>query len=220
MHNRNVYQLVTTVLPKGMCGEAVQQEVGIFTTLKQAKKFMMELVNEADFFCPVYCYSIQILPLDDSLEYQSEREIKIYSPNGKLQISEINMMSCNAHWDKDLNLNIRACIDMGPKKKSYFILSNHWRPGHATKSTRISFLEPKYEFGVSYDKSIWFLNENEKQVLYDFLKTPIEWSSRVGIHNVWQAAIWAFNNEVQADDDSRMLPEDLPIPDYRMLSNE
>ncbi|MBR2899701.1 MAG: hypothetical protein IKC23_08815 [Fibrobacter sp.] len=40
------------------------------------------------------------------------------------------------------------------------------------------------------------------------------------VHNVWQVAISAFNNEVEGVDDSRMLPEDLPMPDYRRLTNE
>ena len=35
----------------------------------------------------------------------------------------------------------------------------------------------------------------------------------------WWTAIWAFNNEVEGIDDSRMLPYDLPMPDYRRLSN-
>lgn len=58
----------------------------------------------------------------------------------------------------------------------------------------------------------------KSEVLCEYLKTPLE-SSCKGVHNVWQTAIWAFNNEVEGIDESRMLPYDLPMPDYRKLSN-
>ena len=129
------------------------------------------------------------------------------------------MVSCGAEWSKELNLNIRAYVDMGPKKKSYFVLYNHWRPGLATKCARISFLEPKYELGASYNKSIWVLNDREKETLCEYLKTPKD-SGNKEIHNIWDTAIWAFNNEVEGIDESRKLSLDLPIPDYRRLTNE
>lgn len=218
MHNQDVYQLVATILPNGINGEKVQHDLGIWTTLRAAKMQMKDFVKNGDFYCPVYCYSIQFLPLNEDLEYQSEREINVYSPDGKLQIKEFNMISCGATWSKELNLNIRAFVDMGPKKKSYFVLYNHWRPGLATKCARISFLEPKYELGASYNKSIWVLDDREKENLCDFLKSPKERPD--DIHNVWQVAISAFNNEVEGVDESRALPYDLPMPDYRRLINE
>jgi hypothetical protein len=215
MHNQDVYQLVATILPNGINGEKVQHDLGIWTTLRAAKKQMKDFVKNSDFYCPVYCYSIQFLPLNEDLEYQSEREINVYSPDGKLQIKEFNMISCGATWSKELNLNIRAFVDMGPKKKSYFVLYNHWRPGLATKCARISFLEPKYELGASYNKSIWVLDDREKENLCDVLNSPKERPD--DIHNVWQVAISAFNNEVEGVDESRALPYDLPMPDYKML---
>ncbi|MBO4435902.1 MAG: hypothetical protein J5791_03330 [Fibrobacter sp.] len=220
MRNDYIYQLVATILPNGIDGEKVQHDLGIWTTLRDAKRQMKEFVKDGDFFCPVYCYSIQFLPLNNDLDYQSERMINVYSPDGKLQIKEFNMVSCGAEWSRELNLNIRAYVDMGPKKKSYFMLYNYWRPGPATKCARISFLEPKYELGASYNKSIWVLDDREKETLCEYLKTPIEGCSRVGVHNVWQTAIWAFNNEVEGIDEKRMLPLDLPMPDYRRLTNE
>ena len=216
MIGRYIYQVVATILPNGVGGETVQHDLGIFTTLKRAKKIMKEFVKEGDFFCPVYCYSIQFLPLDNELDYHSERRLNIYSPDGKLQIVEHNMMSCCATWDKELNIHVHAYIDVGPHKKSYFVVFNHWRPGLATKCARISFLEPKYELGGSYNKAVWFLNEQEKNELYDYLKEPEDHYVK-DVHNAWQTAIWAFNNEVQGDDDSRILPYDLPMPDYRKL---
>ncbi|SHJ52803.1 hypothetical protein [Fibrobacter sp. UWP2] len=215
MHNQDVYQLVATILPNGVDGEKVQHDLGIWTKLRDAKKQMKDFVRNGNFYCPVYCYSIQFLPLNEDLEYQSEREINVYSPDGKLQIKEFNMISCGATWSKELNLNIRAFVDMGPQKKSYFVLYNHWRPGLATKCARISFLEPKYELGASYNKSIWVLNDREKEILCNFLKSPKERNEDV--HNVWQAAIFAFNNEVDGVDECRALPYDLPMPDYMAL---
>ncbi len=217
MYLTYVYQLVATILPNGVDGEKVQHDLGIWTKLRDAKKQMKDFVRNGNFYCPVYCYSIQFLPLNDDLEYQSERKMNVYSPDGKLQIKEFNMISCGATWSEELYLNIRAFVDMGPQKKSYFVLYNHWRPGLATKCARISFLEPKYELGASYNKSIWVLNDREKEILCNFLKSPKERNEDV--HNVWQAAIFAFNNEVEGVDESRTLPYDLPMPDYRKLSN-
>ena len=216
MKNGYIYQVVATILPNGVSGETVQHDLGIFTSLKRAEKFMKSFVEEGDFYCPVYCYSIMILPLNDELEYHSERYLNIYSPDGKLQISEFNMMTCGAGWDKQRNLHLRAYIDISPNKKAYFVVFNHWRPGLATKCARISFQEPKYELGGSYNKAVWFLNEREKKDLYDYLKTPKE-NPTTYIRNTWQRVISAFNNEVQGDDDSRMLPYDLHMPDYRNL---
>ena len=96
MHITSVYQLVATILPNGIDGEKVQHDLGIWTTLRDAKRQMKEFVKDGDFFCPVYCYSIQFLPLDNDLDYQSERKINVYSPDGKLQIKEFNMVSCGA----------------------------------------------------------------------------------------------------------------------------
>ena len=216
MGNRYIYQVVATILPNGVGGETVQHDLGIFTTLKHAEKFMKGFVKDSDFFCPVYCYSIQFLPQNDEWEYQSERYLNIYSSDGELQISEFNMFTCGAGWDKQRNMHLRAYIDVGPKKKAYFVVFNHWRPGLATKCARISFLEPKYELGGSYNKAVWFLNEREKKGLYDYLKSP-EKHYIDEVRTIWQTAIWAFNNEVRGDDDNRMLPYDLPMPDYRKL---
>ena len=216
MGDRYIYQVVATILPNGVGGETVQYDLGVFTTLKHAEKFMKGFVKDSDFFCPVYCYSIQFLPQNDEWEYQSERYLNIYSPDGKLQITEFNMMTCCAGWDKQRNMHLRAYIDIGPNKKPYFVVFNHWRPGHATKCARISFLESKYELGGSYNKAVWFLNEHEKKELYDYLNEP-EDMPMTGIRNTWQRVISAFNNEVQGDDDNRMLPYDLPMPDYRKL---
>jgi hypothetical protein len=216
MTGRYIYQVVATILPNGVGGETVQHDLGIFTTLKQAEKFMKGFVDEGDFYCPVYSYSIQFLPQNDEWEYQSERYLNIYSPDGELQISEFNMFTCGAGWDKQRNMHVRAYIDIGPKKKAYFVVFNHWRPGLAAKCARISFLEPKYELGGSYNKAVWFLNEREKKDLYDYLNSPTE-NPMTDIHNTWQRVISAFNNEVQGDDDNRMLPYDLSMPDYRRL---
>lgn len=217
MRGHYIYQLAATILPNGLGRETVVHDLGIFTSLRTAEKIMREYVTKGDFYCPVYSFSIMFLPVNDDLEYESERQINIYSPAGELQISEFNMISCNGAWSKRLNIDIRAIIDTGPFKKPYFVLYNHWRRGLATKCARISFLEPKYELGASYNKSVWFLDENEKKMLVRFLKA----GSRCGFEpepsNNWRCAIGAFNNEVRNDDDSRILPYDLPIPDYTKL---
>ena len=217
MKGRYIYQLATTILPNGRGYDTVDHGLGIFTSLRTAKKVLRDYVKGGDFYCPVYSFSIMYLPVDNDLDYESDRQINVYSPDGKLQLSEFNMMSCNGAWSKSLNIDLRAVIDIGPGKKPYFTLYNHWKRGLATKCARISFLEPKYELGSSYNKSVWFLDDNEKKMLMKFLKTKCRSIFSDKYTNNWMSVIGAFNNEVQGDDDSRILPYDLPIPDYNKL---
>ena len=217
MKGRYIYQLATTILPNGRGYDTVDHGLGIFTSLRTAKKVLRDYVKGGDFYCPVYSFSIMYLPVDNDLDYESDRQINVYSPDGKLQLSEFNMMSCNGAWSKSLNIDLRAVIDIGPGKKPYFTLYNHWKRGLATKCARISFLEPKYELGSSYNKSVWFLDDNEKKMLMKFLKTKCRSIFSDKYTNNWMSVIGAFNNEVQGDDESRILPYDLPIPNYNKL---
>ena len=217
MKGRYIYQLATTILPNGRGYDTVDHGLGIFTSLRTAKKVLRDYVKGGDFYCPVYSFSIMYLPVDNDLDYESDRQINVYSPDGKLQLSEFNMMSCNGAWSKSLNIDLRAVIDIGPGKKPYFTLYNHWKRGLATKCARISFLEPKYELGTSYNKSVWFLDDNEKKMLMKFLKIKCRSIFSDKCTNNWMSIIGAFNNEVQGDDDSRILPYDLPIPNYNKL---
>ena len=217
MRGRYIYQLAATILPYGIGYDTVDHDLGIFTSFRVAKKIMRDYVKSGYFHCPVYSFSIMFLPVDNDLDYESERQINVYSPDGKLQLSEFNMMSCNGAWSKSLNIDLRAVIDIGPGKKPYFTLYNHWKRGLATKCARISFLEPKYELGSSYNKSVWFLDDNEKEMLKDFLETKCRSAISDKCTNNWMSVIGAFNNEVKGDDDSRILPYDLPIPNYNKL---
>ena len=217
MKGRYIYQLATTILPNGRGYDTVDHGLGIFTSLRTAKKVLRDYVKGGDFYCPVYSFSIMYLPVDNDLDYESDRQINVYSPDGKLQLSEFNMMSCNGAWSKSLNIDLRAVIDIGPGKKPYFTLYNHWKRGLATKCARISFLEPKYELGTSYNESVWFLDDNEKKMLMNFLKIKCRSIFSDKCTNNWMSIIGAFNNEVQGDDDSRILPYDLPIPNYNKL---
>lgn len=217
MRGRYIYQLAATILPNGLGNDIVDHDLGIFTSLRTAEKILRDYVESGNFYCPVYSFSIMFLPVNDDLEYESERRINVYSPDGKLQLSEFNMMSCNGAWCKSLNIDLCAVIDTGPGKKPYFTLYNHWKRGLATKCARISFLEPKYELGTSYNKSVWFLDDNEKEMLMDFLETKCRSAISDKCTNNWMRIIGAFNNEVQGDDDSRILPYDLPIPNYNKL---
>ena len=217
MKGRYIYQLATTILPNGRGYDTVDHGLGIFTSRRTAKKVLRDYVKGGDFYCPVYSFSIMYLPVDNDLDYESDRQINVYSPDGKLQLSEFNMMSCNGAWSKSLNIDLRAVIDIGPGKKPYFTLYNHWKRGLATKCARISFLEPKYELGTSYNKSVWFLDDNEKKMLMKFLKTKCRRIFSDKCTNNWMSVIGAFNNEVQGDDDGRILPYDLPIPNYNKL---
>ena len=166
------------------------------------------------FPCSVYCYSIEFLPLDDEMEFSSGRRLNIYSPIGKLQISEMNCMSCSVNWDESFPFHIRIVIDCGPNQKSYFLLFNHWNRKLATKCARISFLEPKYELGTFYNNSVWFLTAREEERLMEYLNATIAMRSP-GVNNRWQSAIWTFNNEVEPE--MRRLALDLRIPDYTKL---
>ena len=209
-----VYKLAATLLPKGLGRDTVNHDLGVFTTIEKAERVLLEHVKNGRFPCPVYCYSIEFLPLDDDMEFSSGRRLNIYSPIGELQISEMNCMSCSANWDEKIPFHIRIVIDCGPNQKSYFLLFNHWHRKLATKCARISFLEPKYELGTFYNNSVWFLTNREKELLMEFLKTPIV----VGPCEAkirWQSAIWMFNNEVEPE--TRRLALDLRIPDYTKL---
>ena len=217
MKGRYIYQLAATILPNGLNYDTVNHDLGIFTSLRNAEKILRDYVESGNFYCPVYSFSIMYLPVDNDLDYESDRQINVYSPDGKLQLSEFNMLSCNGAWSKSLNIDLRAVIDIGPGKKPYFTLYNHWKRGLATKCARISFLEPKYELGSSYNKSVWFLDDNEKEMLMDFLETKCRSAISDKCTNNWMSIIGAFNNEVQGDDDSRILPYDLPIPNYNKL---
>ena len=190
MRRRYIYQLAATILPNGRGYDTVDHDLGIFTSLRTAKKVLRDYVKGGDFYCPVYSFSIMYLPVDND---------------------------CNGAWSKSLNIDLRAVIDIGPGKKPYFTLYNHWKRGLATKCARISFLEPKYELGSSYNKSVWFLDDNEKKMLMKFLKTKCRSIFSDKCTNNWMSVIGAFNNEVQGDDDSRILPYDLPIPNYNKL---
>jgi hypothetical protein len=54
-------------------------------------------------------------------------------------------------------------------------------------------------------------------MLVRFLKAGTHSPHEAEPSNNWRLAIGAFNNEVRNDDDSRILPYDLPIPDYTKL---
>ena len=207
-----VYKLAVTLLPHGIGRESVNNDLGVFSTLKKAESQLLEYVKNGGFPCSIYCYSIEFLPLDDDMEFSSGRRLNVYSPIGELQISEMNCMSCSAFWKG--KIHIRIVVDIGPQQKAYFLLYNHLNRKFATKCARISFLEPKYKFGAFYNKSVWFLTNREKEQLMEFLKTPIA----VGpseVKNCWQSAIWTFNNEVEPE--TRRLALDIPIPDYTKL---
>ena len=207
-----VYKLTATLLPKGLGCDTVNHDLGVFSTLKKAERVLQEYVKNGRFPCPVYCYSIEFLPLNDEMEFSSGRRLNMYSPIGELQISEMNCMSCSVFWKG--TFHIRIVVDIGPQQKAYFLLYNHWNRKFATKCARISFLEPKYELGTFYNNSVWFLTNREKELLMEFLKTPIV----VGpceAKNRWQSAIWTFNNEVEPE--MRRLALDLRIPDYTKM---
>ena len=144
------------------------------------------------------------------------RQIIIYSPDGKLQISEFNLFGGGGAINKRLNLCTRISVDISPNKKYYFTLYNNWRRELATKCARISFLEPKYELGSTYNKSIWFLDDNEKRMFMEFLKIKRPYASDNEPSNNWQCVIRAFNNKIR-DEAYRILPYNTPIPDYTKL---
>ena len=115
-------------------------------------------------------------------------QINIYSPDGRLQISEFNLLRCGGAINKRLNL-----------------------------CARISFLEPEYELSSSYSKSVWFLNESEKKMLMEFLNIKRPFASDNEPSNNWQSVIRTFNNVIRGDETDRILPYDIPIPDYTKL---
>ena len=216
MSNRYIYQLTETLITNSSTFETVEHDLGIFRSLTMAENILQDYLKNGKFFSPVYCFAVKCLPISEELDRVSMRQINIYSPDGKLQISEFNLFGGGGAINKRLNLCTRISIDTSPNKKSYFMLYNNWRQGLATKCARISFLEPKYELCSTYNKSVWFLDDKEKRMLMEFLKIKRPYTSDNEPSNNWQCVIRAFNNKIR-DESYRILPYDTPIPDYTKL---
>ena len=217
MSNRYVYQLTEPLILNSPKRETVEHDLGVFRSLSVAENFLREYLKNGKFFYPLYCFAVKCLHISEELEYDSMRQINIYSPDGRLQISEFNLLGCGGAINKRLNLCARISIDISLNKKSYFTLYNNWRRRLATKCARISFLEPKYELSSSYSKSVWFLNESEKKKLMEFLNIKRPLASDNEPSNNWQSVIRTFNNVIRGDETDRILPYDMPIPDYTKL---
>ncbi len=217
MSNQYVYQLTETLILNSPRRETVEHDLGVFRSLSVAENILREYLKNGKFFSPVHCFAIKSFPISEKLDPDSMRQINIYSPDGKLQISEHNFFGCGGAMNKRLNLCARISIDVSPNKKFYFTLYNNWRRRLATKSARISFLEPKYELGATYHKSVWFLDKNEKRMLMEFLNIKRPFASDDEPLNNWQCVIAAFNNKIQSDETDRILHNDTPIPDYTKL---
>ena len=65
MRGRYIYQLAATILPYGIGYDTVDHDLGIFTSLRTAKKVLRDYVKGGDFYCPVYSFSIMYLPVDN-----------------------------------------------------------------------------------------------------------------------------------------------------------
>lgn len=83
-------------------------------------------------------------------------------------------------------------------------------------AARISFKEPKYI--VHYSRQ-YVLNSNDKKALIRILSSPYRKDDSI---SNWVAAIREFNRIIIDDikaknSDKYLLPEDLPIPDYKKL---
>ncbi|WP_295680474.1 hypothetical protein [uncultured Fibrobacter sp.] len=217
MSDRYVYQLTETLILNSPMRESVEHNLGVFRSLSVAENFLREYLKNGKFFYPLYCFAVKCLPISEELDYDSMRQINIYSPDGRLQISESNLLRCGGAINKRLNLCARISIDISLNKKSYFTLYNNWRRRLATKCARISFLESKYELSTSYSKSVWFLNESEKKKLMEFLNIKRPFASDNEPSNNWQSVIRTFNNIIRGDETDRILPYDTPIPDYTKL---
>ena len=78
-----VYKLTVTLLPQGVKLETIDHDLGVFSTLKKAEKILKEFVKNNHFQCPVYCYSIAFLPLNDDMEFQrlGKRRLKKIAEN-------------------------------------------------------------------------------------------------------------------------------------------
>ena len=216
MSNRYIYQLTETLITNSSTFETVEHDLGIFRSLTMAENILKDYLKKGNFFHPVYCFVVKCLPISEKLDYDSMRQVNIYTPEGKLQTSEFNFFGSGGAINKRLNLCTRISIDIGPNKKAYFVLYNKWRCRLATKCVRISFLEPKYELGSTYNKSVWFLDDKEKRMLMEFLKIKRPYASDNEPSNNWQCVIRAFNNKIR-DEAYRILPYNTPIPDYTKL---
>ena len=90
----------------------------------------------------------------------------------------------------------------------------------STKCCRLSLIEPKYLFTSDCDVEDWILTDEEKRRLIAILQSQ---NNTIGFFGessdtVWDYIIKLYNFQVYCNTGIKcILPEDLPIPDYRKL---
>ena len=105
-------------------------------------------------------------------------------------------------------------------RTAYFKVYNSCEQRKATKVARICFYEPKYviHHNDPDNCSTWFLNSTEIKNLISILKIQ----NNVGIRyqSTWEALINTFNSIVKSNHPEDIIPVNIPIPDYNLLSRK
>lgn len=134
----------------------------------------------------------------------------------------------------DLDVGICICIDNIEQPTPYFIFYNSVDFYEATKEVRILFTAPNNVCNHSkYTRSLWKLNNTEKQLLMKILKQPSPKHYNMNIWNVCKY-VWnwerfevsmCFNNYIKGKYDKNKsfaqnlnyIPYSLEMPDYTKL---
>lgn len=189
---------------------------GYFSTLKEAKKAMMERITRGHLE-GIRSFSIVTIPMGDlGFSIYPDLTERTYTPDGNLWSLEYGMLEHTISRSDSPNgkATIMVYPDCSSNKRTYFKIFNGTTIYESTKVATIMMDAPEYGLSQAFGKEAWILDEKEVEWLYDFLQ-----SKPKGFYGetVWQRITQGYNNEIEAVP-GPTLPEDLPIPDYRKLA--
>lgn len=103
----------------------------------------------------------------------------------------------------------------------YFSVHDNHALNH-NKLSRISMYKPEYIICNDATIPMWILNKEEKETLYKILNMPI--STFMTYMKPKPTTAWQFliktMNVILENFDLQLVPEDLPMPDYRLLPDK
>lgn len=189
---------------------------GYFSSQEEAEKTMKERIARGRLE-DVRSFSIVTIPMGDlGFSIYPELVERTYTTDGNLWCLEYGMLEYTISRSDSPNgkATIMVYPDCSSNKRTYFKIFNGTTIYESTKVATIMMDTPEYGLSQAFGKEAWILDEREVEWLYDFLQ-----SKPKGFYGetVWQRIIQGYNNEIEAVP-GPTLPEDLPIPDYRMLA--
>ena len=212
-----IYKLsMSWFVPGSMQPSTSEYVYGYFGTLKEAKKAMKERISRGHLEKDRN-FSIVTIPMGDlGFSIYPELIERTFTPEGKLWSLEYGAVECVIIRGDNLNgkVSIMVYPDFSSNKRTYFKVFNGKTLHNSTKVATIMMDAPEYGLSQAFGKEAWILDEKEVEWLYNFLQSELEGFSG---ETVWQRIIKGFNNETEYERDT-LIPEDLPMPDYRMLT--